>query len=148
MNATQHRTSAPPAASGIAMRSTAARPSAVRSTWWVLGAPALALAVTLVLFVSGAPGDWIGAVWLLALFWTIAASLVQALWAGFRYGDWSAFCCADLPCAALTRDQDEDHDFATRTGLFSYVRIRDRDEALTREGDRYLQDHDRTGSLG
>ena len=143
MNATRHRTSAPPAAPGTAVRSTA-----VRSAWWVLGAPALALAATSVLLVSGAPGDWIGAVWLLAVLWTIAASLVQALWAGFRYGDWSAFHCADLPCGALTRGQEEDHDFATRTGLFSYARIRERDEALTREGDRYLQDHDRTGSLG
>ena len=128
------------------MRSSAARPPAVRSTWWVLGAPAIALALTLLLFVSGAAGDWIGAVWLLAVFWTIAATLVQALWAGFRYGDWSAFHDAELPCAALTRDRDEDHDWATRTGLFSYVRIRERDEALTREGDRCLQDHDRTGS--
>ena len=132
MNATQHHTPPPPAASS----------TAARNTWWVLGAPALALAVTLVLLIAGAPGDWIGAVWLLAVLWTIAASFVQALRAGFRYGDWSAFHCSAPP-----RD-DDGHDWSTRTGAFAYLRIRDRDKALTREGDRYLRDHDRTGSLG
>ena len=137
MNATRNHTPAPPAASSTAVRSTA-----VRSAWWVLGAPALALAMTLVLLVADAPGDWIGAVWLVAVFWTIAASLVQALWAGFQCGDWSAF-----HCCAPSRD-DDGHDWSTRTGAFAYLRIRDRDEVLTREADRFLRNHDRTGSPG
>ena len=137
MNAARHPNSPPPSAGS----------TAVRSTWWILAAPALALASTLVFVVAGTPGGWIGAIWLVAVLWTIAATLVQALWAGLRHGDWSAFSCADLPCAALPHD-DEDHDFAMRTGLFAYLRIRDRHEALMREDDRYLEEHDRTGSLG
>ena len=136
MNTNPHDSPPPPAT----------RNPAVRSTWRVLGAPALALAATLVLAVTGAPGDWIGAIWLAAVLWTIAASLVQALWAGFRHGDWSAFFCADLPCSAPPRD-DDGHDWSTRTGAFAVLRIRDQHEALMREGDRYLEDHDRSGSL-
>ena len=71
-----------------------------RGAWWILGAPALALAATLVLVVAGAPGDWIGAIWLFAVLWTIAASLVQALRAGVRHGDWSAFTSCEA-CTAL-----------------------------------------------
>ena len=100
----------------------------------------------MVFVVAGAPGDWIGAIWLVAVLWTIAATLVQALWAGFRYGDWSAFACTDSPCATLPHD-DDDHDFATRSGSYAYRRIRDRHEALMREGDRCLEEHDRTDSL-
>ena len=142
MNAARHPNSPPPSAGS----------TAVRSTWWILAAPALALASTLVFVVAGTPGDWIGAIWLVAVLWTIAATLVQALWAGFRHGDWSAFACTDspcavLPCAALSHD-DEDHDFAMRTGVFAYVRIRNRHEALMREDDQYIEDHDRTDSLG
>lgn len=121
--------------------------NAVRCTRWILAAPALALASTLLLVVARAPGDWIGAIWLVAVLWTVAATLVQALWAGLRHGDWSAFACADLPCAALPHD-DEDHDFAMRTGVFAYLRVRDRHDALMREDDRYLEEHDRTDSLG
>ena len=121
--------------------------SAVRGAQWVLGAPALALAATFMLVAAGAPGDWIGAVWLVALLVTIAASFTQALLAGVRHGDWSAFACAHPPCTALRRD-DPDFDFATRTGLYAHLRVRDEHESLTREGDRYLGDHDLAGSLG
>lgn len=137
MNATRHHSHPPREVRGIAVPSPAAR-----SAWWVLGAPALALVSTLVFVVAGVSGDWIGAVWLVAVLWTIAASLVQALWAGFRHGDWSTFACQ-----ALTGD-DDDHDFAMRSGTYAYRRIRDEHEALMREGDRYLEDQDRTDSLG
>ena len=106
---------------------------------WILGAPALALAATFALVLAGAPGDWIGAVWLAAVLWTIAASLVQALWAGFRHGDWSAFTCAERPCAQLpcaAPSDDDDGDFATRTGVYAHLRVRAQHEALTREADR------------
>ncbi|MDE0359864.1 MAG: hypothetical protein OXI74_01720 [Rhodospirillaceae bacterium] len=121
--------------------------SAVRGAQWVLGAPALALAATFMLVAAGAPGDWIGAVWLVALLLTIAASFTQALLACVRHGDWSAFACAHPPCTALRRD-DRDFDFATRTGLYAHLRVRDEHESLTREGDRDLGDHDLAGSLG
>lgn len=142
MNATRHSNPPPPA-----VGRTAARPPAARSAWWVLAAAALALAATPVLLVAGAPGDWIGAIWLVAVLWTIVASLVQSLWVGFRHGDWTAFSCSDLPCAALRRD-DDGHDWSTRSGRYAYLRIRDEHEALTREGDRYLEDHDRDRSPG
>ena len=141
MNATRQHRRLPPA-----IRSNAVNSTAARSAWWVLGAPALALAATLLLTFAGAPGDWTGAVSLVAVLWMIAASLVQALWAGLRYGDWSAFSCADLPCA--TPPRDDDHDWATRSGRYAYRRIRDEHEALMREGDRYLEDRDHADSLG
>ena len=141
MNATVHRNSPPPATRGASTRDTAAR-----SAWWVLGTPALALAATLMLFAAGARSDWIGALWLAAVLWTVAASLVQSVWAGLRHGDWSAFVCSDPSCPALRRD-DPDHDFATRSGLYAHLRIRDRHKSLMREGDRFLEDHDRTASL-
>ena len=126
------------------------RPRPARSTpgaaLWILGAPVLALLATGVLALARAGADWIGAVWLLAVLWTIGASLVQALWSGFRHGDWSAFSyCANPPCAAPPRDSDT-HDWATRTGAFAHLRIRDRHEALMREGDRFAANHDRTDS--
>lgn len=143
MNATRHQSPPPPALGKTAVGSTGAR-----AAWWVLGAPALALASTFALVVAGAPGDWIGAIWLVAVLWTIAATLVKSLWAGVRHGDWSAFGCDALPrCQPLAGD-DDDHDFATRSGSYAYLRIRDEHEAMTREGDRYLEDHDRSHSPG
>ena len=146
MNATRHRSRPPPEVRRMAVwcdsaRSPAARSPAARSAWWVLGAPALALPLTFVFVVAGAPGDWIGALWLVAVLWTVAASLVQALRAGFRQGDWSAFHDCALPHGV-----GEDHDWSTRSGRYAYLRIRDRHEALTHDGERYLQDHNRIGS--
>ena len=80
-----------------------------------------------------------GAPWILAaVLWTVAASLVLALWAGFRQGDWSAFTCDGMP-----HDND---DHATRSGAFAHLRIRAAHEALTRDGDRFLADHHQPGS--
>ena len=141
MNASPHRSPPPPV-----VRSAGERPRPARGAAWILGAPAFALAATLVLAISGAPGDWIGAVWLVAVLFTIAATFVQALWAGIRHGDWSAFACADRPCAASARE--DDHDWATRTGAFAHLRVRDGHEALMREDDRSLEDHDRADSPG
>ena len=142
MTATRHHRPPPPAVGSTALGSTAVHSTATRGSWWVLGAPALALAATMALAVAGAPGDWIGAIWLLAILWTMGASLVQALWVGFRHGDWSAFSYCAPP-----RD-DDGHDWATRTGRYSYLRIRDRDEALMREGDRFLANNERTDAPG
>ena len=124
-----------------------ARDSAVRhasarcSDLWILGAPAFALAATPLLAFANTPGDWIGAVWLVAVLWTIAASLAQALWAGVRHGDWSAFSCSMFP------GDDDDFDYFSRTGSYAYLRIRAAHEALTREGDPVFGDSDHSGSL-
>ena len=99
------------------------------------------------LALAGAGPDWIGGIWLAAVLWTIAATLVHALWSGLRHGDWSAFtcegCCASqmfcapqvfCPPQVLERD-DEDIDWSSRTGRYAYLRIGARHEALMRDGD-------------
>ena len=107
-----------------------------RSTLWVLAPLAMAVPVSLVLTLAGAGADWIGAIWLAAMLWAIAASFVQALWPGLRHGDWSAFTYVELP------RNDEEFDFFTRTGQYSYRRHQADAEALMREDDRFLQHHD------
>ncbi len=114
--------------------------AAARSALWVLGPLAVAVALSLVLTLAGAATHWMGAAWLAAVLWAIAASFVQAMWQGLRHGDWSAFTCCDLP------GHDEDLDFATKTGKYAYLRIRADHEALMRESDRFLKDHDHNNS--
>ena len=109
-------------------RGTAVRSTAARNALWVLGPLAIAIAVSLVLGLAGAAADWMGAVWLAAVFWAIAASFVQALRQGLRHGDWSAFSDCEPP------PDDEDFDFFTRTGRYSYLRHQADDEALMRDG--------------
>ena len=111
-----------------------------RSALWVLGPLAFAVPVSFVLPLVGAGSDYIGAVWLAAVLWAIAASFVQALWQGLRHGDWSAFTSCDLP------RNDDDLDFSMRTGKYAYLRIRADHEALMRDGDRFLEDHDHSNS--
>ena len=121
--------SASPAAPGPAVRRT-----------WVLGPLAIAVPLSFVLALAGAGSDWIGAVWLAAVLWAIAVSFVQALWQGLRHRDWSAFTSFDLP------RNDDDLDFSTRTGRYAHLRIRADQEALMRDGDRFLEDHDHNDS--
>ena len=145
MKPTRHH-SVPPGTPGTdvpepAVRRTAVRSTAVRSTAaWILGAPALALMPTVVLTIAGAGADWIGALWLAAVLWTIAATFVQALWQGLRHGDWSSFTYRDLP------RNDEDHDWATRSGQYAYLRVRADGEALMRDGDRFSTHRDHSDS--
>ena len=127
------------------MKPTQPKSTPARGVAWILGAPALAIVVTFVLALTGAAPDesgtdWIGAAWLAAVIWTIAASFVQALWQGLRHGDWSAFTCCDLP------GNDEDLDWATKTGKYAYLRVRADHEALMRESDVFLADHDHNNS--
>ncbi len=117
-----------------------ADPKSLRDAAWILAAPTLALAATFVPALSGAGPGWIGAAWLAAVLWTVAASLVRALAAGFRHGDWSAFTCDGLPHG------DGDHDYATRSGAFAHLRVRAGHEALARDGERFLADHDHPSS--
>lgn len=102
--------------------------SATRSAMCILGAPALALLATAAFIPGGARPDWIRTVWLASGIWMFAASLVQALWKGFRHRDWSAFACEAFP------PDDERFDFETRSGRYAYRRIQARNEALLREG--------------
>ena len=132
MKRTRHN-SPPPGSIGSRA---AVRRTAVRSTLWVLGPLAMAVPVSLVLALAGAGGDWTGALWFAAVLWTIAASFVQALWPGLRHGDWSAFVYVEVP------RNDEEFDFFTRTGRYSYRRDQADDEALMREDDRFLQHRD------
>ena len=127
------------------MKPTQPKSTPARGVAWILGAPALALVATFVLALAGAApdesgADWIGAAWLAAVLWAIAATFVQALWQGLQHGDWSAFTCCDLPA------NDEDLDWVTKTGKYAYLRIRATHEDLMREGERFLADHDHNNS--
>ena len=114
----------------------AVRSTAARRALWVLGPLAVAVPGSVVLVLAGAGGDWTGAVWLAAVLWAIAASFVQALRPGLRHGDWSAFVYVEVP------RNDEEFDFFTGTGRYSYRRDQADDEALMREDDRFLQQRD------
>ena len=155
MNPTRHHSGpAGPADGGLAggnpvARSAAVRPSAVRSTAArstaarraVVGPVAVAVPLTVALALAGAGADWIGALWLTAVLWAIGASFVQALWRGLRYGDWSAFAYREWP------RNDDDFGYTTRSGRYAYLRNHAEDDALMRDGDRFLQDHDHGDSL-
>ena len=93
----------------------------------VLGGLALALLATPAVLVL--PGPWIGAVWVLAILWTMFASLGHALWLALVHRDRSRF---GTPCGARERVRRDTMSWSTRTGAYAYLRIRDRNEALTR----------------
>ena len=93
----------------------------------VLGGLALALLATPAVLVL--PGPWIGAVWVLAILWTVLASLGHALWLALVRGDRSRF---GTSCGARERVRQDTLSWSTRTGPYAYLRIRDRNEALTR----------------
>ena len=94
---------------------------------------AVALPATPVLLILGTSWQAIQFLWIVAVIWTVVASFVQALRPSIRHGDWSAFRCWEIP------RNDADLDFATKTGRYAFLRIRASHEALTRAGDRYLQ---------
>ncbi|MDE0003975.1 MAG: hypothetical protein OXQ29_14890 [Rhodospirillaceae bacterium] len=110
-----------------------ARSAPAHSALWVLGPLAVTVPVTLALMLAGAASDWVGAAWLVAVLWTIAASFVQALSQGLRQGDWSTFACFELP------PDDEHFDWDLKSGRYAYVRIQARNEELIREGDLFLE---------
>ena len=99
----------------------------------VLSGLAVALPATPLLLILGTNWQAIQFIWIVAAIWTIIASFVHALFQGIRHGDWSAFKCGEIP-----RD-DDDLDYTTKTGKYTFLRIRAIHEALTRAGDRYLQ---------
>lgn len=105
----------------------------------VLFGLAVALTATPVFLVLGARLQAIQLLWIVAVIWTVAASFVHALWQALRNGDWSEFMCGEIP------RNDENLDWSTRTGRYAFMRIRATHEALMRDGDRYLRDHDSDG---
>lgn len=108
---------------------------AARQALFVLAAPAVALALTPLLWWLRVSGEVVAFVWLLAIACTVIASFVQAIMQGFRQGDEAPF---DDGHGA---GRDEDFDYFTRTGEFAWLRIQADHEALLREGERFLQDH-------
>ena len=98
----------------------------------VLGGFAFAALYTAVAAVSGAGMDIIGAAWLAAVAWAAVSSLALALRRGLRHGDWSAFGRYRLP-----DDRDEQLDFATRTGMYAW--LRDEEDRLLHEDDDWLR---------
>lgn len=103
-----------------------------RITWraraFVLGGPALAAVYTAVALGLDAGAAHIGALWMAAIAWILAASLAAALRRGFRHGDWSAFSAYELPDDG--GDMDE---WTSRTGRHS---------GLGEMEDQLLHDHD------
>lgn len=106
----------------------------------VLFGLAVALPATPILLILGTNWPAIQLLWIAALIWTVIASFVQALRRGIYHGDWSALMYEETP------RNDNDLDYCTRTGRYSYLRIRDMHEALTREAELFLKDHDQNRS--
>ena len=135
------------AAHGGRADSSRAHGSAARRTAWRHAArfvgfvPAVSLASAPVLWVLGAGPDVIAPIGLAAAVWTMVASLAHALWRGVRRGDWSAFDAGEVP------RNDDDFDFFTKSGVYLDLRIQADHEALMRDGDRFLEDHDRVNPL-
>ena len=63
------------------------RAGAIREAAVVLGGLAVALALTPVLYLLPAGAGLIGPLWLLAILWSVLASLARALWQGVSRGD-------------------------------------------------------------
>ena len=95
----------------------------------VLGGLVVALLATPVLALLSVPAAVNGAVWMLAILYTVFASLGHAMWLGLAHGDWSRFGSG---CEARERARRDRFDWHSRTGIYAFIRIRDRNEALTR----------------
>ena len=99
-----------------------ARGRAVRRVTWrarafVLGGLALTAVYTAATLALDAGAEHIHPLWTAAIAWTVVASLVGALWRGFRRRDWSSFSVYELP-----EDDGEVDEFALRTGPYSWLR--------------------------
>ena len=106
-----------------------------RSTWreraFVLGGLALAVPATAVAPFIDLDGGIVGFVWLIAVAWTVLASLAAALRRGLVRGDWSAFRGRGRRHAYPPDAGAEGFDWQTKTGAFAYMRIQgDRERLL------------------
>ena len=104
--------------------------TAPRSSWGeraaVLGGFAVAALYTAVSAAAGTGMDTLGAVWMIAIAWTVPASLALALRRGIRTRDWSAFGRYELP------DNGDLIDWTTGTGAWLDVPIAEEHERLMR----------------
>ena len=92
----------------------------------MLGGFAVAALYTAVSAAAGTGMDTVGAVWMIAIAWTVPASLALALRRGFRCRDRSAFRRYELP------DNGELIDWTTQTGAWLDVPIAEEHERLMR----------------
>ena len=107
----------------------AARPRITRAEHAiVLAGLVLATAFTVFATVTGFGTATIGALWLAAVAWTVAASLALALRRGIRHGDWSAFRRRRLPDG-----RDERIDAATESGQYAHLSVAEEHERLMRD---------------
>ena len=115
------------------------RPTTWRERAFVLGGLGIALAATVVLLAFGVGAELIGPLWFAAIVWTVVAQIAHVLWLGFRHRDWSGFRQHPEP------DREDEHDWASRTGRYSYRRhLEDRhlhDTDHIRNHDRHPSGH-------
>ena len=97
---------------------------ATRDAVVVIGGLAIALAFTPVLCVIPAGAGLIAPIWLVAILWTVLASLVQALRQGVSRAEWSAFWACD--CSP----NDDEFDFSTKSGSYVHLAISDQHIAI------------------
>ena len=105
-----------------------------RQAFFVLAAPAVALALTPLLWWLRVSGEVVAFLWLLAIACTVIASLIQAITQGILQGDRASFDDGH------DDGRDEDFDHFTKSGTFAYKRIQADHEALMRDSDRFLPD--------
>ena len=91
----------------------------------VLAGFAVAALCTAAALVADAGTGFVGALWLAAIVWTVAASLALALRRGLVHRDWSAFGHYELPDG-----RDDRIDWTSRTGAYAYLPIRERNQRL------------------
>ena len=103
-----------------------------RERAFVLGGLALAVPATAVSLALGADGEAVGFLWLVAVVWTVFASLACALRRGIAHGDWSAF-----RGHGLSDGRAERFDWETRSGEWAWMRIREDRERLLHD-DRFV----------
>ncbi len=107
---------------------TASRP---RTTWreraFVLGGFAVAALYSSVAAILGTGMETASPLWLIAILWTVPASLAVALRRGLVYRDWSAFGDYELPDG-----REENFDWDTRSGEYAWMRVAEEHERLMR----------------
>ena len=105
-----------------------ARPGAWRARALVLGPLAMAALATAAALGFSTDTAFLGPLWVAAIAWTVLASFAGALGRGLRDGDWSAFGRHELPDG-----RDEQVEWFTQTGMYSY--LRDEDDRLLHDDD-------------
>jgi hypothetical protein len=108
--------------------------STARERAFVLAGLGIAVAATAVTIAAGFPGEVLGAIWIAAIAWTVAASLAAALRRGLVHRDLSAFSARGPRHAWAPDTRTESFDWSSRTGAFAYLRIQEDRERLLDDG--------------